>query len=66
MVTYTDTPRERCGLFFVRKKSGKQRMVVDCRRANCLFRRPASVALAAGSSLGELAVPEGKGLYVGH
>ncbi|CAK0804389.1 unnamed protein product, partial [Prorocentrum cordatum] len=66
MVTYTDTPRERCGFFFVRKKSGKQRMVVDCRRANCWFRRPASVALATGSSLGELAVPEGKELYVGH
>ncbi|CAK0799614.1 unnamed protein product, partial [Prorocentrum cordatum] len=25
MVTYTDTPREKCGLFFVRMKSGKQR-----------------------------------------
>ncbi|CAK0883778.1 unnamed protein product, partial [Prorocentrum cordatum] len=66
MVTYTDTPRERCGLFFVRKKSGKQRMVVDCRRANCWFQRSASVALATGSSLGELSVPEGKELYVGH
>ncbi|CAK0898367.1 unnamed protein product [Prorocentrum cordatum] len=66
MVTYTDTPRERCGLFFVCKKSGKQRMVVDCRRANCWFQRPAAVALATASSLGELAVPEGKELYVGH
>ncbi|CAK0906231.1 unnamed protein product, partial [Prorocentrum cordatum] len=66
MVTYTDTPRERCGLFFARKKTGKQRMVVDCRRANCWFQRPASVALATGSSLGELSVPEGKELYVGH
>ena len=27
MVTYTDSPREKCGLFFARKKSGKQRMV---------------------------------------
>ncbi|CAK0903327.1 unnamed protein product [Prorocentrum cordatum] len=66
MVTFSAAPRERCGLFFVRKKSGKQRMVIDCRRANCWFKRPSTVALATGSALGELAVPEGEQLYVGH
>eukprot|EP00959_Pyramimonas_sp_CCMP1952_P300498 6285011-Pyramimonas_sp.AAC.1 len=66
MVTFSAAPREKCGLFFVRKKSGKQRMVIDCRRANCWFRRPSTVALATGSALGELAVPEGEQLYVGH
>ncbi|CAK0857017.1 unnamed protein product [Prorocentrum cordatum] len=66
MVTFSAAPRERCGLFFVRKKSGKQRMVIDCRRANCWFRRPSTVAVATGSALGELAVPEGEQLYVGH
>ncbi|CAK0911498.1 unnamed protein product [Prorocentrum cordatum] len=66
MVTFSAAPREKCGLFFARKKSGKQRMVIDCRRANCWFRRPSTVALATGSALGELAVPEGEQLYVGH
>ncbi|CAK0871112.1 unnamed protein product, partial [Prorocentrum cordatum] len=66
MVAFSAAPRERCGLFFVRKKSGKQRMVIDCRRANCWFKRPSTVALATGSALGELAVPEGEQLYVGH
>ncbi|CAK0822825.1 unnamed protein product, partial [Prorocentrum cordatum] len=66
MVTFSAAPRERRGLFFVRKKSGKQRMVIDCRRANCWFRRPSTVALATGSALEELAVPEGEQLYVGH
>eukprot|EP00959_Pyramimonas_sp_CCMP1952_P392061 8215579-Pyramimonas_sp.AAC.1 len=41
-------------------------MVIDCRRANCWFKRPSTVALATGSALGELAVPEGEQLYVGH
>ena len=66
MVTFTDSPREVCGLFFACKKSGLQRMAVDCRRSNCWPRRPDTAALAAGSSLGELGVPEGDELRVGH
>ena len=46
------TRRVRCmnGLFFVGKKGNKQRMIVDAKPANRLFRRPPGVYLAGPES----------------
>ena len=47
-----DAAGVRCevGLFAVEKKSGKQRLVIDCRLANCWFSPPAAVKLPTASA----------------
>lgn len=56
--------KEKLGIFFV-TKSGKLRIVVDCRRSNCSFRPSASVQLAAGDRLAGLELSDDKVLTVG-
>ena len=34
---------ERCAIFFVKKKSGKLRLIMDARRANLRFKEPPGV-----------------------
>ena len=55
-----------CGLFFVPKKSGSLRMIVDARRINQLCRKPPSVQLATGDSLSRIEVPADLALHVAH
>ena len=45
---HQDTPTAWVELFFVKKKSGQLRMVVDCRHSNCFFKEPLGVSLATG------------------
>ncbi|CAK0812161.1 unnamed protein product [Prorocentrum cordatum] len=66
MIDYTIQPQEFCSLFFVRKKNGSQRLVVDCRRSNCWFSAADPVELSTGAGLRNLEVPDGARLYVGH
>ena len=40
LLHFTNTPKVQIDAFCVTKKSGKQRLVIDARRANRLFRRP--------------------------
>eukprot|EP00959_Pyramimonas_sp_CCMP1952_P360257 7543715-Pyramimonas_sp.AAC.1 len=54
MIDYAIQPQEFCSLFFVRKKNGSQRLVVDCRRSNCWFSAADPVELSAGAGLGNL------------
>ena len=49
-----DDAAEMVGVFFVRKKNGDLRMVVDCRRSNAHFAPPAGVQLCSGSALSQL------------
>ena len=51
LVTWRRRVRASCGAFFVTKKNGMQRMVLDCRPANQLHRRPPHSALAASGGL---------------
>eukprot|EP00973_Karenia_brevis_P012395 1683467-Karenia_brevis.AAC.1 len=44
------------GLFFVRKKNGRQRMIVDARPLNFRCAEPPHVALATGDSFSRLEV----------
>ena len=63
LVSYTHSkPLANVELFFVRKKSGQLRMVVDCRHSNCWFRPPLGVALATGDALGRIELGENEKL----
>eukprot|EP00438_Fugacium_kawagutii_P028256 Skav200691 [mRNA] locus=scaffold6391:1205:6504:+ [translate_table: standard] len=49
-----EEPCEKTGMFFVKKKGGKQRLIFDCRRSNCHFTTPEPIRLATGDSIGRL------------
>ena len=50
-LAYTLSPRERAGIFFVRKSDGiRQRLIVDGRRANARLATPPSVRLCSPES----------------
>ena len=59
----TTRPAEHASLFFVHKKDGAQRMIVDCRRANQRFRRPPGVSLATPESFSQLECEPGLRLF---
>ncbi|CAE7219960.1 gag-pro-pol [Symbiodinium sp. CCMP2592] len=55
MVEITDMePQEKVEVFFVRKKDGRLRMVVDCRRSNEWFAAPDKVNLATAEVLSRI------------
>lgn len=61
LIDYSVKPgREQIGLFFVTKKSGKLRLIVDARRSNAHFGEPSYVSLATGDSLGNLEFESGQ------
>ena len=53
------------GAFFVWKKNGQQRLVIDARRPNALFEPPDSVNLATGQTFGSITVDKGEAIYLG-
>lgn len=55
---------EEVGLFFVKKKNDKLRMILDCRRSNHWFSEPEPVKLTTGESLRRIQVPPDEKLYV--
>ena len=63
MLQFTSEPCDMISPFFVSKKSGKQRLVLDCRAVNQRFRAPPRVALAAGCSWSRLEIPQGQALF---
>lgn len=65
LIEFRTQARERVGVFFVWKKSGKQRMVVDSRLANLWFDSPEKVQLATGSAFSRLEVDRGPAIEVG-
>ena len=50
--------------FFVAKKNGKLRLVLDCRATNQKFAHPPDIALAAGYTFSQLEVPCGETMYI--
>ncbi|CAE7599810.1 kidins220 [Symbiodinium sp. CCMP2592] len=64
MIAFTDQPKDLMTPFFVAKKSGKLRLVLDCRGVNQRFKDPPSMMLAAGSSWSSVEVPDGQTLFV--
>ena len=65
MVDFDFSVVESAGLFFVTKKSGSLRLVIDARRSNCWFSAPDSVALATGQAFGDLEFSSDDPVYIG-
>ena len=57
-------PCEIIEAFFVSKKDGRLRMVIDCRRSNCWFAEPDKVALATAECLSRIELEPGSELHV--
>ena len=64
LVSFTQTPRVQIGAFFVSKKGDKQRLVIDARRANRLFRTPPSTALGSIDCWSRLEVSQPNQLFI--
>lgn len=56
MLTFATFKKAGITPFFVIKKNGKLRLVLDCRATNEHFKRPPDIAMAAGYSFGQLEV----------
>ncbi len=59
-----EKPVEKVGLFFVKKKQDKLRLIMDCRRSNCHFEDPLPVSLATGESLSRVESMADQPLYM--
>lgn len=64
MIDLTAKPKDLISPFFVQKKSGKLRLVLDCRGTNRRFQSPPPMALSAGATWGSVRVPRGQSLYI--
>ena len=53
------------GIFFVRKKNGKQRLIFDTRVLNQHFTDPPSTDLPSADAFTRLEIPEDEGFYIG-
>ena len=51
-------------MFFVLKKDGRLRLVIDARKSNCHFADPNPVQLCTGDSLSRIELEPGESLYV--
>eukprot|EP00438_Fugacium_kawagutii_P030549 Skav235998 [mRNA] locus=scaffold348:388416:392834:+ [translate_table: standard] len=64
LVTYSLEPsKSYVELFFVKKKNGMLRMVVDCRHSNEWFAAPIGVALSTGDALSRIELEPNQKLY---
>ena len=54
MLKFCDKPKDLVTPFFVAKKDGRQRLIMDCRGVNMRFKPPPALALAAGYSWSQL------------
>ena len=55
--------REKVKVFFVVKKDGTLRLILDCRRSNVHFADPPRAALFSAASVGESEVPAGESVF---
>ena len=64
LIHFTENPRVQIGAFVVTKKNGKQRLIVDARRANRLFRRPPCTLLGSAETWGRLEADSDQTVFV--
>ena len=60
LVSYTTDCRSQLGIFFVSKKDGSLRLILDCRRTNLLFKDPPKTELIKGEGLAQFEVEGGR------
>ena len=63
VVRFARTPRYHC-TFFLHKKQGRQRFIVDARDVNRHFRRPPAAALASPEAVAGLVCNEGNSFWI--
>ncbi|CAE7219985.1 ANK1 [Symbiodinium sp. CCMP2592] len=63
MITFSRTAISVITPFFVAKKNGRLRLVLDCRASNQMFAAPPDIALAAGYTFAQIEVPQGEVLF---
>ena len=56
LIYWSTTRRERCAVFFVKKKICKSRFIIDARRGNLRFRDPPRVDLCSVECFGRMEV----------
>ena len=54
LIAFTSNPRVIIGVFFVTKKNGRLRMIIDCRRINNLMRQPPRTLLGSVEALANI------------
>ena len=64
MLGFTSSPQGLVTPFFVAKKDGRQRLILDCRGVNRRFQEPPAMSMAAGASWGQLHLPKQSTLFV--
>eukprot|EP00973_Karenia_brevis_P038550 5319460-Karenia_brevis.AAC.1 len=64
VVGFSESIRCQCGIFFVRKKNGSLRLILDARLANTYFRRAPSGRNASAACFGELRGKKDEQLFV--
>jgi len=65
MLDFAREDGERVEPFFVSKKNGKLRLVVDCRRSNCHFTEAGGVSLCTGEGLAAIELGADEEIFVG-
>ncbi len=64
MLRFTTRPADLVTPFFVQKKNGKQRLVLDCRITNRRLKPAAPMASATGATWASLELPDHQQLYI--
>ena len=64
LIRFTINPRVQIGAFFVTKKNGKQRLIIDCRRTNLLFKTPPNTLMGTMETWGRIEVAEDRDLFI--
>eukprot|EP00973_Karenia_brevis_P007751 1052656-Karenia_brevis.AAC.1 len=64
VVKFAPSVKCECGIFFVRKKNDKLRLILDARLANSFFRTPPSDNMASTMSLGEVRARRGTTIWM--
>jgi len=59
ILDFTLQCKSELGIFFVKKKHNKLRMILDCRATNLLFKTPPPTSLVTGEGLGKIEVDIG-------
>ena len=63
LISFTTTPREFSGIFFVKKKDGDQRFICDCRAANQRFLRCPAMPIGGSASWSALRADPDRPFY---